>query len=454
MNKSIFISLLTIFQLSITFLFQIFILNIFGISSDVDIYLSSNTINYILVGVASGAINYALTPELIKLRVLCRYKQLVTLINSIVNIIFIFFLIFAMIQFYFSNNIATILFPGFSDDDNILLGELLAIQAFISIVSVLIGVLNSINYTFNNIYRTILSPIVAGLLQIIFVYYTFEQYGIYSLVYALALNQLFIFATLGYGYFSYYKVKIIFNRKLTHVYNKIAPLFVSATFSKSDILVNRYFASMLDAGSIVLLHYGLLFISTISTVVDKGVSIVTLRKFSLIDSHNIEEFNLYFKNTYKIMLYVTMIMTAFIVVFSDIVLEFIFSDNKFNKDQVETLYYVVISFLGVFVGGVLSSVLVNAFYSKGLTAIVSKMSIAVQAVAIPVKILFFHMYGFFALVLVTSFHYLVTFILLIILYDKYIHQISYIEFGRVFVFSFILGLITIYGLIYMKELIF
>ena len=154
-----------------------------------DIYLSSNTINYILVGVASGAINYALTPELIKLRVLCRYKQLVTLINSIVNIIFIFFLIFAMIQFYFSNNIATILFPGFSDDDNILLGELLAIQAFISIVSVLIGVLNSINYTFNNIYRTILSPIVAGLLQIIFVYYTFEQYGIYSLVYALALNQ-------------------------------------------------------------------------------------------------------------------------------------------------------------------------------------------------------------------------------------------------------------------------
>ena len=93
MNKSIFISLLTIFQLSITFLFQIFILNIFGISSDVDIYLSSNTINYILVGVASGAINYALTPELIKLRVLCRYKQLVTLINSIVNIIFMFFLV-------------------------------------------------------------------------------------------------------------------------------------------------------------------------------------------------------------------------------------------------------------------------------------------------------------------------------------------------------------------------
>ena len=446
MPKSIGISLLTAFQLGISFAFQLFILKVFGLSSDLDIYLASTTINVVFVGVASGVINYALTPVFIKLNDRSRDKQRAELASSVLNITVLVFSLMAALQVLFADIIVSTLFPGFVGIEKSLLSSLFSIQSIISVITVAIGVLNAINYAQNRLYRTILVPILAVLVQFVFVYFTYQGYGIYSVVWALGLGQIFIFIFLSCGALYRYRPTIVVNRRLRYVSSRMIPLILSSTFSKSDIFVNRHFASLLDVGSITILHYGLLSITSLSTIVDKGVGIISLRKFSLITNSDREKFTEYFKKIYSIMIYLVMTISAFIVIFVGYFLEFLFLGDKFNGEQIDKLSIVVISFIGVFIGGVLSSVLVNAFYSKGLTSIVSKMSVAIQSLSIIAKISLFNAYGFYVLPIVTSAHYLLASFCLVILYDKYIFRLDYLYFLRALLGSCVVFLILVFTL--------
>lgn len=447
MKQSLILSFLSLFQLLIAFALQLFILEIFGITESLDIYFASNTINLIIVGVASSALNYSITPIFVKYYKNRKIKTFKNLANSLLSLLFVVFLVLAVLQSIFSDQITSLVFPGFKEEESKLLSEMFAIQAFISIFSILIGVLNAINYTLDKLYRTIVIPIVGSFLQILFVYFTYKLLGIFSLVYALGLFQLFVFIGLGISFVKYYRFNIKIDKNLKNAWRKIYPLIFSSSFSKSDILVNRYFASTLIAGSITILHYGQLSINILTSFVNKGISLVSLRKFSIILEDK-KKFNDYFLDLYQIMIVVSMFFIVQVVLASDFVLYYALSSENFSSDKLDKLYLVIVSFLGMFLGGILSSVLVNAFYSKGLTSLVSKMSIILHALGIVVKIVAFKLYGFYALAIVMSIKSIINSILLVWLYNTYIYKIKYMNFifffFKVFFVSIFLLLITLY----------
>lgn len=381
----------------------------------------------IVVGVATSALNYAMTPIFVKYYKNKKLKIFQNLSNSLLNIVFIIFFLLAVLQYLFSIEITSFIFPGYINEENILISQMFAIQAFISILSILIGILNAINYTFNNLYRTILIPIIASLFQIVFVYFTYSELGIFSLVYALALNQLIIFIALSGSFVKYFRFTIKINYQLKDAFTKMYPLILSSFFSKSDVLIDRYFASALLAGSISMLHYGQLFISTLTSIVNKGISLVSLRKFSTIEN-NKEKFNNYFLDLYQIMLVISMFFVLGVIISSDYIFDILLAGDDFSQIKLNTLYLVTISFIGIFIGGILSSVMVNAFYAKGLTSIVSNMSIILHTIGIIVKIIAFKFYGFYALPIVMSIKSIIGSGLLIFLYNRHIFKIKYYDF--------------------------
>lgn len=439
------------FQVAIAFLFQLFILKIFGITENLDIYFASNTINMIIVGVATSALNYSTTPIFITYFKSKKLKTFKNLANSLLSLLFILFLMLALIQSIFASQITATIFPGFSGEDNILISKMFAIQAFISIVSILIGILNAINYTFNNLYRTVIIPIVGSVLQIGFVYFTYESLGVFSLVYALGLFQVFVFIGLSASFVKYYRFRIKIDENLKDAWIKMYPLILSSSFSKSDILLDRYFASTLIAGSITILHYGQLFINILTTFVNNGISLVSLRKFSTIVEDK-EKFNNYFLSLYQIMLVISMFFVVQIVLASDTVLYYLLDGDILSMEKLEMLYVVIVSLLGVFFGGILSSVLVNAFYSKGLTSLVSKMSIILHTLGIVVKIVAFKLYGFYALVVVMSIKSILASILLVWLYNIHIYKIDYMHFILFFCKVFFVSVFILIVSLYLKSI--
>ena len=429
MPKSIGISLLTVFQLALALIFQLGIAKLFGISKSADIYFASNSLNFLLVGVASSALNFGLTPEFIKLKETGDYKRLIQLSSSVLSLVCIFFFFAALLQAFYSNGIVRLLFPGFIDNDIVLAAKLLSMQAFISIVSVAIGVLNAVNYTFDRMYVTVVSPIIGGVIQLIFVVCTFEQFGIFSLVYSLALHQIIIFTMLGLKYFSHYTLSIVFDDNLRVVTRRMVPLTIASLFSKLDILVNRYFGSMLMAGTISMLHYTLLYVTTFSTIVEKGIAIVSLRKFSVLVLGNIEDFDSYFAKLFHRMVYVVSCFTIVLLLAAPIILDYAASGDYISMQQKLDFFTIIVCYLGVFVGGVLTTVIVNAFYAQGLTVVVSKISIVLQSIFFPVKIVAYYKFGILALPLTMSLQYLVALFCLTLLYHRTISIVNFSSLG-------------------------
>ena len=406
-------------------------MNIFGISENLDIYYASNTINAIIIAIFGSSINYSTTPLLLKLLKKNNINGFRLLSNSLINIFFIFFFILAILQFTFSSQIASVLFPGFLPSNQILLSDLFSIQAFISILSALIGIINAINFSLNKIYRTIVFSVLGSLIQIIYIYFAYESQGIFSLVYALALMQFVTLVGQSLSLIKYYQMKINFNSILKESLNKMSPLAISSIFGRSDILIDRYLSSMLLAGSITLLHYGNLFIMILTSLVNKGISIVSLRKFSYLTDDR-ENFNVYFVKIFKIMLSISLFFVLNIFIAGELILDTFFkTTTSLNQDQISKIYLIVLFLQGSFIGGVISSVLVNAFYSKGLTSLIAKFSVMINSIGIMSKYYFFNSFGFYALPVVFSVKSILNAAFLLLLYNIYIDKVRFSKVGLI-----------------------
>lgn len=115
-------------------------------------------------------------------------------------------------------------------------------------------------------------------------------------------------------------------------------------------------------------------------------------------------------------------------------------DNK-------NLYLPIVSFLGVFVGGNLNSVLTNLFYAKKLTGLMSKINIITQIFGIVLKILLFYILGFWGLPLAFSITSMTTTLVLYSLYDK---KISKLKIRYILNYSFKIVTISVVSVVVTK----
>lgn len=419
-KKTIIISILTFHQLLLTFFYQIFLLNIFGVGADLDIYFASNTINYIILAIASGSINAVITPIFVKHYKNNNLKELGELASSTFNLIFLLFFLFGSIQYFFARQIVESILPGFSNGNLEIVIDLFKIQAFLSIITILTALLSALHYTFNNFYITIIYPTIGQLFQILFVWIYHKDLGLYALVYSLIINQFLSFLLLSIHFLKFYKFKIIYNDDLKRSNNKILPLILSSSFSKSNILVDRFFGSTLSSGSITLLQYGEKIIGLISGFLNKGVSLVSLRNFSM-EHDNKEEFQRLFYFIYKTMVFFVVPVSFCIIFFIKDILNLLLLSNKFSNEDINQISLVVISFIGIFIGGSINSSIINAFYAKGLTKIVSTSNVILQIFGISLKIGLFYLLGFWGLPIAISISSLAGAVYFFILYNKYIY---------------------------------
>ena len=421
MKDSIIISILGVIQLFISLLYQIFILNIFGTSRVLDIYFASNTINFIIVAASISVMNFAITPILIKYYKKNEKKKLEELFSSLFNILFMCFFLFGLFQYFFAPYILQLILPGFSIADLEIAIQLFRLQAFLSVINILSALLLAMHYTFNFLYRTIIFPLIAQVVQLLFVWIFYKQFGVFALMYGLIISQFITFVLFTFPFIKLYKFKIIFNSELKDASRKIFPLIISSSFSRSNILVDRFFASTLSAGSITLLQYGEKIIQIINEFINKGISLVSLRKFSL-EHDNEKEFQRLFLKLYKTIIFI-IVPTIFLIIFylRDALNLVVLSKNLSSSD-VDNIYLVSIAFMGIFIGGSLSSTITNAFFAKGLTKLIAKMNIILQILGIGLKIGLFYLIGFWGLPIAFSITSITRSFVLLILYTFYIYN--------------------------------
>ncbi len=418
------------------------IANIFGIGSDLDVFFASNTLNVVLVGVSLSAINFALTPLLVKHYKASEFRKLRELSNSVFNSFLVIFLLISVLQLLLAKTLVGWLLPGFSGEQKVLTVFFFKFQAFLSVIVVLTGVLTALHYTLKRYYRTILVPALSQLVYLGFVFWGHSQLGLYSLVYGLAISQVFTFVLLGISFLRHYRPKILFNQEFGDAVRKIYPLMLAGAFGRSNLIIDRFFASALEGGSITILQYGNKIIEMISGFLNRGVSIVTLRSFSMMEHDNARLKNESFI-AYKAILFFVILFLVGIIFFLRDFLGMVALTKQFTSKDVLEIYLVALSLLGVLIGGSLSGVVVNVFYSKGLTSIVSKVDAVAQVFGIGLKIAMFYVIGFWGLPLAFSIQSLGMTLILLLLLHKNVYSVEFMALIKYAAKLMLLGLLAV-----------
>jgi putative peptidoglycan lipid II flippase len=377
----------------------------------------------VVLAIANSSLNFAITPILITYYKNNNNKALKELANSYLNVLILLFTLLAAIQIIFADSILAVLLPGFSAEKLAITRDFFRLQAIASIFTISSTIFIALNYMQKKYYRTVIFPIVSKIIQIICVLFLNKYFGIYSLIYALVGERIINLLLLCIPYIRYYRFKIVYSKEFKKSITKVLPLILSSSFSKSNIIVDRFFASMLSSGSIALLDYGQKIIKIITSFINKGISIVSLRKFS-INENNGNAFNSMFNRVYSVMIFIIIPVTFAIVFFLEDALDIIVHSNKISSGDIRQISLISIAFLGSFIGGSLTGTISNAFYSKGLTKIISKVNIVIQTLSIILKIGLFYIIGFLGLPVGFSIMSIVNSITLLYLYNKKIYKIK------------------------------
>lgn len=418
-KKSIFISVLALIQILTSFLLQVLLVKWFGVSLDLDIFLASGTINIILVAITSNALSYSLAPIIINSESAVEKARLLT--TTVFFIILIFSLL-AVIQDYYSDFIVSVLYPGLALRNLDLLSEMYTTYAYISIISVLNGAFIAICYANEKLIRTLLVPIIAMVVQIVILYLSRNR-DVELVVSTYAINQGIISLLLGSICLKELSLKIKVDDNFLALKNRTLPLLLSSFFSKSDLIVDRNLISNLSAGLISSLHYSQLFVNSGLSILTKGLSIVSLTKLSRLNKVDDDEFNQYLNMVLKY-LFIFLIYAQFTFVLNASgILEFIFEGEGYNFD-IDLISKTIICLSGMFFGGALSTVIVNAYYVKGFNGFVAKVSIMLHVFGLVAKVVFFKLYGFYAIPVVFSVKSLVNCLILYLYYNINIRRIS------------------------------
>ena len=323
----------------------------------------------------------------------------------------------------FADIIVELLLPGFSSINLRLTAKLFRHQAFLTIITISSAILTSLHYTFGNLYRTILYPTIGTIFQFIVIWLMSNEYGLFALLYGLIIGQITNFILLSFSFIKNYKFILKIDHNVKGLFIKIIPLLISSSFSKSNIVFDRFFLSKLYEGSMTILQYGEKLIRIISSLLNQGISIVTLTKFSLYQDKD-KEFQSIFYSVFK---YLTFILFPVLIVsinYSESFFELMKLSNIIGSNHIKNIHHTFIAFLGILIGGSYSSNIANAFYAKGLTKIISKTTVIIQSLGFILKFIFFIKFGFFGLPIGASIVSVINTIVLYYLYHKHIFEYS------------------------------
>lgn len=433
--------------------------------------MASGTINIILVSITSNALSYSLTPIIINTNNSIERSNLLS--TTIFFTIFIF-LALAIIQDYCSDFIVSLLYPGLANRNLDLLSEMYSLYAYISILSVLNGAFTAICYANEKLIRTVFVPIIAMAAQIIILYLSNNR-DVELIVISYAVNQLIIAIFLGGICLKELSFNIKIDDRFLSLKNNTIPLLLSSFVSKSDLIVDRNLLSNLSAGLISSLHYGQLFVNSGLSILTKGLSVVSLTKLSRLHKVNEYKFELYLNVILKY-LFVFLIYTQFtFVINAHGIIYFLFGCDDYDID-IDFISKIVICLSGMFFGGALSTVIVNAYYVKGFNSFVAKVSIILHIIGLIAKIALFKVYGFYVIPIVFSVKSIINFLVLFFYYNISIRSgvfrfdINYVVKLAVFIsvliimqfassvydsnvlFNMLLGTLM-FGIFYFKELL-
>jgi putative peptidoglycan lipid II flippase len=383
-----------------------------GINFRSDAFFASSA----LPQLAFGLLSATLVPVLVPLLATKNPQQLRTDGWSLFQLVTGISLLIAVPLFALSHLWVPLLVPGFSDEGKSLTIALTRIQIVSMVLNAAIVTLAAVHHALRRFVWVELSALIANLAGLLFLVFALPRYGIViaaiSIVFHNSLKLIFLVPTLGR-----WRRPVLHSPTVTDARRLLKPLLPGQAYQRTEPLLDRFLSSMNGAGSLSLFSVAQQIYANVSLVAMKTLVAPIIPKLAVEAGG---DWRAYRRTYRKRLLVIACVACAGVVllIFGEHILGFAIGYAGVTRENVYSLWLIMIALGGVFGGAVSGQIVSAAFYAAGNTRTPSKVSAIIYTTYLPFKIVMFLKYGVVGLAITVSAYCLTNFLVQFLMLER------------------------------------
>ncbi len=406
MRNVLSLGLLAVLHIVLLFLIHWFVLGSLGPGEETDAFFAGMAVPQLILAILGGSLMQVLVPLLSTRNGEGLQRDawgFFIFVGGLLSVI-------SMLLSFSAPQWVPLFVPGFSNVGKRLMVDLTRIHLLGMVFTVLSSVLWAVYQSRKYFIWVAFVPVFTNAMSLSILVWALPRYGIMSAAWAslfgLVLQTLLLMPILGV-----YRRPDWKSNLYKEAWSQVKPLFLGASYYKTDPLVDRFLTSMAPVGGLSLFYLGHQIYGAATQVINKSIVAPIV---PLLAQHAYEGNGKVFREVYLKRLFWVIVVTGtgyllFLFV-GEIGLKLIFTGRGMSEEHSSLLWWIMVCLVGVFIGGAGAQVTSAAFYTRGDTRTPTKLGVWIYTLYIPIKILVFWKYGLIGLAISTSLYYATNFL--------------------------------------------
>ncbi len=397
-NKKIFIAIFASVSMLTSIFFQFQIFGILEIGPNTDFFVLALMFPQLMSAIICPPLLSVLVPE---------FSNRIDINKYFWNISFFMFLILCILSIFIISII--FLYIKFSPnyENKIYYIEILSILLISGIFTVMHSVILSALYSKKKFIFPEISLSVITLSIIIFIFLMDDSFGVFELSIIITLRSIvyFFFLTTALGFPEKNFLNLM---ELKNVLFQMKLLISGGVYFKTEIFIDRYILSTSLPGELTYFYICQQLYGALHQIFNKVIANPFFEKScSLYENENKNLSYIYMMRVLKISICLILLLLLLFALFGSTFYFYFFNFMGYDAKYVPFIWEISILLFGVLIGGAISQILVNTFYSTGDLKTPVKISIFTYSFAIILKFSGFYSFGIAGFALATSSYYLI-----------------------------------------------
>ena len=398
MKQTITLALLAGANILITLLFQWYVVTQLGVGLETDAFFAGMAVPQLILLVVSSSLTHVLVP-LLATEDSTTFRQ-----NSWGFFLGIsgIFTVLALLLYVSAAYWVPWLVPGFSKAGQSLTVTLTRIQLLGMLLTASVSVLWSVYHARQRFIWVELSTLLSSAIGFAMLVKVLPAYGVIGaaavVVLRSSLQVLWLLPGLGRWQWPDWN-----SPAMREAWHRIRPLLLGTTYYRTDMLVDRFLASMAPPGGLSLLYIGQQIYGIANIVAEKAIATPMVPALAVhASASRWPAFRRLYQHRLLTIAGLTVSAYVLFLIIGERILTVLIGHGGVTRDHDHFLWLMMVALVGVFIAGAMGVITSKTFYAMGDTRTPTRMSIITYTLYIPVKVFGFLRYGLPGLAVVTS----------------------------------------------------
>lgn len=417
---SIYLASLAGTNVFLSFVFLWLVVTSVGSNGDSDAFFLGFTLVQTLISIVTACILNVVTPILVPQGEPIRQKTAGVLFMACLAIIGPI----SLLLYLFSYPLVRILAPGLDHSSAELAGELLRLMCAAVVVQSCTQVLIAKLYAQKSFVMTETFTLISNGVSVLALFILLPDNGVIAAGWAVLLKHISQSILMLVG------ARIAIVREidwelLKLVWSKSRYLLMAGLYSKTDKVIDKFFASMMAPGAITLLHLGQQIYGAGHQVLNRGIVNPAIPELvATKNSFEWSEFKSIVKSRTILLLILGCAGYGVVLLGGQNLLTLSFGYGQITSDSVEILWLLMVLCVGYGIMPPIGFALASMFYSLGNTHTPTRVAMISTTAGIVAKVALFYVWGIYGLAVGISIHYFLAALLLLVFARKKLQLMS------------------------------